>query len=209
MRDSTFLDGLGETAPPVALLVIQPESQHGWVRKSIHQLRRARCPRRVPRSCAAHHGGDAGLAPHTTLSERTQGIPSSGESVRTLVGNAGLVGDRGAYRLRQGADEHPGASHGPGGLAGRAATGSAGGETTLTKLPPSSAPRCPSRSPGHCRRPRAAPPGPQPSAGPSSSTRRASSPSTRITSSSPHPQVAYETLCRSGGARCMPALSRP
>ena len=112
-------------------------------------------------------------------------------------GNAGAGRRAGGLSPGQGAAEYPGASHGAGGAGGAHRPAAAGGETALYKPPPSSARRCPWRSSRpwpSCPRSRSAWASPicRP---PSSSTRRASSPSIEYTfKHALTQQVAYETL---------------
>ena len=94
----------------------------------------------------------------------------------------------------------------------RASTGCRPRRSASSRPPPSSAPRCPCP----CCRPLPSCPrrrctvASRTSRRPSSSTRRASSPSASTPSSTPSPtRWPTAASCRSGGGRCMPASSRP
>ena len=130
-------------------------------------------------------GDDPSLAPLTPLLiARTEGNPFFlEESVRTLVETGVLVGERGAYRLAQALASHPGAGHGAGGAGGAHRPAAAGGEAPAPDrrghrhgraLPPAAGHRRAARG-GRCT---AASRTCRP---PSSSTRRACSPSCEYT----------------------------
>src|SRR5882724_7615567 len=103
-----LLDSLVESLPTARLLLLvnyRPEYQHGWGSKTYYtQLRLDPLP---PTSAEALLqallGDDPSLAPLTQLLiARTEGNPFFlEESVRTLVETQVLVGERGAYHLRQ------------------------------------------------------------------------------------------------------------
>jgi len=103
-----LLDSLVESLPTARLLLLvnyRPEYQHGWGSKTSYtQLRLDPLP---PASAEALLqallGDDPSLAPLTQLLiARTEGNPFFlEESVRTLVETQVLVGERGAYHLRQ------------------------------------------------------------------------------------------------------------
>ena len=189
------------------------EYQHGWGTKTYYtQLRLDPLP---PASAEAllqsllGHG--PGLEPlKQRLIERTQGNPFFlEESVRTLVETqAGR--HPGGLSPGQGTPEYPGAGHGAGGPGGAHRPAAAGGETALADRrhwhrgslallqAMAEVPEEPLRLGLTICRP------------PSSSTRRACSPTSSTPSSTPSPSRWPTRRCsRSGGARCMPALSRP
>ena len=101
-----LLDSLVESLPTARLLLLvnyRPEYQHAWGSKTYYtQLRLDPLP---PESAEellqALLGDDAGLEPlKQRLIERTEGNPFFlEESVRTLVETGVLVGESGAYRL--------------------------------------------------------------------------------------------------------------
>jgi predicted ATPase len=101
-----LLDSLVESLPTTRILLLvnyRPEYQHGWGHKTYYtQLRIDPLPPagadEFPQALLGH---DPGLAPLTPLLiARTEGNPFFlEESVPTLAETAGLVGDRGAYRL--------------------------------------------------------------------------------------------------------------
>ena len=103
-----LLDGLVESLPTARLLLLvnyRPEYQHGWGSKTSYtQLRLDPLP---PASAdallQALLGDDPSLAPlKQLLIARTEGNPFFlEESVRTLVETGVLVGEPGAYRLAQ------------------------------------------------------------------------------------------------------------
>jgi hypothetical protein len=107
-----LLDSLVESLPTARILLLvnyRPEYQHGWGHKTYYtQLRIDPLP-----SAGADEflqvllGHDPGLAPLTPLLiARTEGNPFFlEESVPTLAETAGLVGDRGAYRLAKTLDD--------------------------------------------------------------------------------------------------------
>ena len=103
-----LLDSLVESLPTARLLLLvnyRPEYQHGWGGKTLLPAapNRPAAGRERGRSAAGLLGTDASLEPlKRTLIERTEGNPLFlEESVRTLVETQALVGERGAYRLAQ------------------------------------------------------------------------------------------------------------
>jgi class 3 adenylate cyclase/tetratricopeptide (TPR) repeat protein len=101
-----FLDSLIDTLPTARLLVLlnyRPEFQHGWSSKtSYSQLRLNALGEDNTRAFLSALVGDRGdLGPvKRLLVERTGGNPFFlEESVRTLVENGALTGERGDYRL--------------------------------------------------------------------------------------------------------------
>src|SRR2546425_12375133 len=103
-----LLDGLVESLPTARLLLLvnyRPEYQHGWGSKTYYtQLRLDPLPPvSADELLHALLGNDPSLTPLThLLIARTEGNPFFlEESVRTLVETGVLVGERGAYRLRQ------------------------------------------------------------------------------------------------------------
>ena len=214
-----FLDGLVESLPAARLLLLvnyRPEYQHGWGHKTYYtQLRLDPLP---PASAEALLqsllGDDAGLEPlKQRLIERTQGNPFFlEESVRTLVETQVLVGEPGAYRLAKALPSIQVPATVQAVLAAR-----------IDRLPPEEKQLLQTAAViGHevplallqaiaeaarGRRSAWASPICRP---PSSSTRRACSPSSSTPSSTPSPSRWPTRRCsRSGGARSMPASSRP
>jgi class 3 adenylate cyclase/tetratricopeptide (TPR) repeat protein len=101
-----LLDRLVESLPAARLLLLvnyRPEYRHDWGGKTYYS--QLRLDRLAPESAIALLesllGGDAGLAPlKRLLLARTEGNPLFlEESVRNLVDDGGLAGERGAYRL--------------------------------------------------------------------------------------------------------------
>ena len=101
-----LLDRLVESLPAARLLLLvnyRPEYRHDWGGKTYYS--QLRLDRLAPQSAIALLenlvGGDAGLAPlKRLLLARTEGNPLFlEESVRNLVDDGGLAGERGAYRL--------------------------------------------------------------------------------------------------------------
>ena len=100
------LDRLVESLPTARLLLLvnyRPEYRHGWGGKTYY--RQLRLDPLAPETATALLetllGGDAGLEPlKRLLLARTEGNPFFlEESVRSLVDDGVLVGERGAYRL--------------------------------------------------------------------------------------------------------------
>ena len=116
-----LLDGLMESLPTARILLLvnyRPEYQHVWGGKTYYvQLRIDPLP---PESAdtllTALLGEDQTLAPlKRVLIERTEGNPFFlEESVRTLVETQVLVGERGAYRRREGTGRVADPRHGSG-----------------------------------------------------------------------------------------------
>jgi class 3 adenylate cyclase/tetratricopeptide (TPR) repeat protein len=103
-----FLNSLVESLPTAQVLLLvnyRPEYQHGWGSKTYYtQLRLDPLPPvSADELLHALLGNDPSLTPLThLLIARTEGNPFFlEESVRTLVETGVLVGERGAYRLRQ------------------------------------------------------------------------------------------------------------
>src|SRR3989441_7562328 len=103
-----LLDSLVESLPTARLLLLvnyRPEYQHGWSSKTYYtQLRLDPLPPASANALLqALLGDDPSLTPLTQLLiARTQGNPFFlEESVRTLVETQVLIGERGAYHLRQ------------------------------------------------------------------------------------------------------------
>jgi hypothetical protein len=100
------LDRLVESLPTARLLLLvnyRPEYRHGWGGKTYY--RQLRLDPLAPENATALLetllGGEAALEPlKRLLLARTEGNPLFlEESVRSLVDDGGLVGERGAYRL--------------------------------------------------------------------------------------------------------------
>ena len=115
------LDSLVESLPPARMLLLvnyRPEYAHRWGSKTYYtQLRLdPLAPESSEALLDALTGTDPALRPlKHLLIERTEGNPFFlEESVRTLVETRVLAGERGAYRLTQGAAEHSGPGDGPG-----------------------------------------------------------------------------------------------
>jgi class 3 adenylate cyclase len=192
-----FLDGLVESLPAARLLLLvnyRPEYQHRWLNKTYYtQLHLDPLP---PASAGTvlHSllGDEARLEPlKARLIERTQGNPFFlEETVRSLVETQGL--GRRSWR--------------------RASTGCQRRRRRSCRPPPSSTPRCRWRSCRklpRCPRRRSAWGSPicRP---PSSSMRRACSPTSHRPSSTASPSRWHTRRCsRNDDALCMPASSRP
>jgi class 3 adenylate cyclase/tetratricopeptide (TPR) repeat protein len=99
-----LLDGLVESLPTARLLLLvnyRPEYQHGWVSKTYYsQLRLdALPPESAGELLSALLGDDPRLEPLKRLLVRRGNPFFIEESIRTLVENGALAGERGAYRL--------------------------------------------------------------------------------------------------------------
>ncbi len=99
------LDRLVESLPTTRILLLvnyRPEYRHGWGGKTYYRQLRLDplAPGRAEELLEALLGGDAGLAPlKRLLIARTEGNPFFlEESVRSLVDDGVLAGERGAYR---------------------------------------------------------------------------------------------------------------
>ena len=165
-------------------------STAGAARPTTRNCGSTRCPRRAPTSCLqALLGDDPSLAPLTQLLiARTEGNPFFlEESVRTLVETGVLVGEPGAYRLAQALPTHSGAGHGAGGAGGAHRPAAAGGEAAPADRRGHRHRGALAAAAGHCRaaRGRRCTAASRTSRRPSSSTRRASSPSASTPSSTP------------------------
>ena len=189
-----LLDSLVESLPTARLLLLvnyRPEYQHGWGSKTYYtQLRLDPLP---PASAdeflQALLGDDPSLAPlKRPLIARTEGNPFFlEESVRTLVETGVLVGRAGRLSPGAGAADHSGAGHGAGGAGGAHRPAAAGGEAPAPDRRRDRHGGALAAAAGHCRAAR----GRRCTAAwrtcrrPSSSTRRASSPSASTPSSTP------------------------